>query len=41
VEDLGGEQRFRREQRDFDGLFRMHYPEIVRYLSVRLGSRAS
>ena len=39
MEDLGGEQRFRREQRDFDGLFRMHYPEIVRYLSVRLGSR--
>jgi RNA polymerase sigma-70 factor (ECF subfamily) len=39
VEDLGGEQRFRREQRDFDGLFRAHYPEIVRYLSVRLGSR--
>ena len=39
MEDLGGEQRFRREQRDFDGLFRAHYPEIVRYLSVRLGSR--
>jgi RNA polymerase sigma-70 factor (ECF subfamily) len=39
VEELGGEQRFRREQRDFDGLFRAHYPEIVRYLSVRLGSR--
>jgi RNA polymerase sigma-70 factor (ECF subfamily) len=39
VEDLGGEQRFRREQRDFDGLFRAHYPEIVRYLRVRLGSR--
>ena len=39
MEDLGGEQRFRREQRDFDGLFREHYPEIVRYLSVRLGSR--
>jgi RNA polymerase sigma-70 factor (ECF subfamily) len=37
--DLGGERRFRREQRDFDGLFRAHYPEIVRYLSVRLGSR--
>ena len=37
--DVGGEQRFRREQRDFDGLFRAHYPEIVRYLSVRLGSR--
>ena len=38
-EDLGGEQRFRREQSDFEGLFRAHYPEIVRYLSVRLGSR--
>ncbi len=38
-EDLGGEQRFRREQSDFDGLFRKHYPEIVRYLTVRLGSR--
>ena len=38
-EDLGGEQRFRREQRDFEGLFRTHYPEIVRYLAVRLGSR--
>jgi RNA polymerase sigma-70 factor (ECF subfamily) len=37
--EVGGEQRFRREQRDFDGLFRAHYPEIVRYLSVRLGSR--
>jgi RNA polymerase sigma-70 factor, ECF subfamily len=39
VEDLGGEQRFRREQSDFESLFRTHYPEIVRYLSVRLGSR--
>jgi RNA polymerase sigma-70 factor (ECF subfamily) len=38
-EELGGEQRFRREQSDFDGLFRAHYPEIVRYLTVRLGSR--
>ncbi len=37
--DVGGEQRFRREQHDFDGLFRAHYPEIVRYLSVRLRSR--
>ena len=37
--DPGGEQRFRREQHDFDGLFRAHYPEIVRYLTVRLGSR--
>jgi RNA polymerase sigma-70 factor (ECF subfamily) len=33
------EQRFRREQRDFDALFRAHHAEIVRYLSVRLGSR--
>jgi RNA polymerase sigma-70 factor (ECF subfamily) len=39
-EDLGAEQQFRREQRDFDGLFRAHYPEIVRYLTGRLGSRA-
>lgn len=37
--DLGGEQRFRREQQDFDGLFRAHYPEIVRYLTARLSSR--
>jgi RNA polymerase sigma-70 factor (ECF subfamily) len=34
------EQQFRREQADFDSLFRSHYPEIVRYLTVRLGSRA-
>ncbi|MFN2466792.1 MAG: RNA polymerase sigma factor [Gaiellaceae bacterium] len=33
------EQRFRREQADFESLFRAHYPEIVRYLAVRLGSR--
>lgn len=39
MEDPVGERRFRREQRDFDGLFRAHYPEIVRYLTVRLGSR--
>ncbi len=32
-------RRFRREQDDFDALFRAHYAEIVRYLSVRLGSR--
>lgn len=32
-------RRFRREQADFDDLFRSHYPEIVRYLAVRLGSR--
>jgi RNA polymerase sigma-70 factor (ECF subfamily) len=30
---------FRHHQRDFDALFRAHYPEIVRYLAVRLGSR--
>lgn len=35
----GGERRFRREQQDFDALFRAHYPEIVRYLTARLGSR--
>jgi RNA polymerase sigma-70 factor (ECF subfamily) len=36
----GGEERtFRRYQRDFDALFRAHYPEIVRYLAARLGSR--
>ena len=33
------EARFRREQGDLDLLFRAHYPEIVRYLAVRLGSR--
>jgi RNA polymerase sigma-70 factor, ECF subfamily len=38
-ESVGGEQQFRREQGDFDALFRAHYPEIVRYLTVRLGSR--
>jgi RNA polymerase sigma-70 factor (ECF subfamily) len=30
---------FRREQGDFEALFRAHYPEIVRFLAVRLGSR--
>lgn len=30
---------FLRSQGDFDALFRAHYPEIVRYLAVRLGSR--
>lgn len=34
-----GEARFRREQRDFDALFRAHHAEIVRYLGARLGSR--
>jgi len=33
------ERTFRRFQRDFDALFREHYPEIVRYLAARLGSR--
>jgi RNA polymerase sigma-70 factor, ECF subfamily len=37
--DPHGEQRFRREQADFDALFRAHYAEIVRYLAARLGSR--
>jgi RNA polymerase sigma-70 factor (ECF subfamily) len=39
LESVREEQRFRHEQRDFDALFRAHYPEIVRYLAVRLGSR--
>jgi DNA-directed RNA polymerase specialized sigma24 family protein len=39
VEQVHEEQRFRREQRDFDALFRLHYPEVVRYLASRLGSR--
>jgi len=30
---------FRREQLDFDALFRAHHAEIVRYLAARLGSR--
>lgn len=34
-----GEARFRREQHDFDALFRAHHAEIVRYLAARLGSR--
>jgi RNA polymerase sigma-70 factor (ECF subfamily) len=33
------EARFRREQHDFDALFRAHHAEIVRYLAARLGSR--
>jgi RNA polymerase sigma-70 factor, ECF subfamily len=33
------ERTFRREQGDFEALFRAHYPEIVRYLTARLGSR--
>jgi RNA polymerase sigma-70 factor (ECF subfamily) len=39
VGDADGEARFRREQRDVDALFRAHYAEIVRYLTVRVGSR--
>ena len=35
----GGERAFRRYQRDFDALFREHYPEIVRFLAARVGSR--
>jgi len=38
-EGLDAYRAFRREQVDFEALFRAHYPEIVRYLAVRLGSR--
>ena len=38
-EGLDAYRAFRREQGDFEALFRAHYPEIVRYLSARLGSR--
>jgi RNA polymerase sigma-70 factor (ECF subfamily) len=38
-EGVDAYRAFRREQSDFDALFRAHYPEIVRYLSARLGSR--
>ena len=38
-EGVDAYRAFRREQADFDALFRAHYPEIVRYLSARLGSR--
>jgi RNA polymerase sigma-70 factor (ECF subfamily) len=38
-EGLDAYRVFRREQGDFEALFRDHYPEIVRYLAVRLGSR--
>jgi RNA polymerase sigma-70 factor (ECF subfamily) len=37
--DLDAYRTFRREQGDFEQLFRAHYAEIVRYLSARLGSR--
>jgi RNA polymerase sigma-70 factor (ECF subfamily) len=39
TEGAHGEARFRREQHDFDALFRAHHAEIVRYLAARLGSR--
>jgi len=39
VEHGDEERTFRRYQGDFDALFRAHYPEIVRYLAARLGSR--
>ena len=38
-EGLDAYRVFRREQGDFEALFRAHYPEIVRYLTTRLGSR--
>jgi RNA polymerase sigma-70 factor, ECF subfamily len=38
-EGVPDEARFRREQGDFDALFRAHHAEIVRYLAARLGSR--
>jgi RNA polymerase sigma-70 factor (ECF subfamily) len=38
-EGLDAYRTFRREQSDFEALFRAHYPEIERYLSARLGSR--
>ena len=38
-EGVDAYRTFRREQADFEALFRAHYPEIVRYLAARLGSR--
>jgi RNA polymerase sigma-70 factor, ECF subfamily len=38
-EGLDAYHAFRRDQTDFEALFRTHYPEIVRYLAARLGSR--
>ena len=38
-ESLDAYRVFRREQDDFEALFRNHYAEIVRYLAARLGSR--
>jgi RNA polymerase sigma-70 factor (ECF subfamily) len=39
TEGLDAHRTFRREQGDFEALFRTHYGEIVRYLTGRLGSR--
>jgi RNA polymerase sigma-70 factor (ECF subfamily) len=39
AEGLDAYRAFRREQSDFEALFRAHYAEIVRYLAARLGSR--
>ena len=39
AEGLDAHRAFRREQGDFEALFRAHYGEIVRYLTARLGSR--
>ncbi len=38
-EGLDAYHAFRRDQTDFEALFRAHYAEIVRYLAARLGSR--
>jgi len=38
-EGLDAYRTFRREQGNFEALFRAHYAEIVRYLAARLGSR--
>ena len=38
-EGLDAYRAFRREQGDFEALFRAHYAEIVRYLAARVGSR--
>jgi DNA-directed RNA polymerase specialized sigma24 family protein len=39
AEGLDAHRTFRREQGDFEALFRAHYGEIARYLTARLGSR--
>ena len=38
-EGLDAYRAFRREQADFEAIFRAHYAEIARYLAARLGSR--